>query len=101
MFYLFYYDKCILFIHCINFFWQTFTSIWADKKYMVTPSRKDGTPRIRLLTPTEFQIMESKQMTARVIYCVHLRVRLTPCSIGFYIPCSVPTTEWLKYEDRK
>ena len=47
---------------------QTFKPIWAENKYMGAPSRREGTPRMRLLTPTHSKKKEPKQMNVKVIF---------------------------------
>ena len=53
------FSKCFIFsirqVYFIYLFYliilQTFTPIWTENEYMGAPSRKKGTPTMRILTP--------------------------------------------------
>ena len=80
--FLFILDKCILFIYFIKLFCKLLHIYGLRLNILVL--LQERRERIECDTwPPPFPKKESKQMNAN---------SLTPCYVGFYIPCSVPTT---------
>ena len=85
-------NKCILFIYFIKLYWNLLQTVHLFGCYF----KKGGNFRIRMLTPIPLK-KESKQMTAKVIFWINVRVQsYSVLYSAFNVQCQQPYWRFFK-----
>ena len=88
-------DKCILFIYFLKLFYNLLHLYWLGINIWVFLQERRELLECEYLPPP-IPTKRSQQMTAKLIFCIHPRVQSYSVFRRIYIPCSVPTTWWVK-----